>query len=38
VLLATGLCDRATQTMSLDDLGKVKAMIQEAKTRLDEVR
>jgi hypothetical protein len=38
VLLATGLCDRATQTMSLDDLGKVKAMIQEAKTRLDEIR
>ena len=38
VMLATGLCDRATQTMTLDDLGKVKAMIQEAKTRLDEVK
>lgn len=38
VILSTGICDRATQTMSLDDLGKVKAMIQEAKTRLDELR
>jgi len=38
VILATGLCDRATQTMTLDDLAKVKAMIQEAKTRLDEIR
>jgi hypothetical protein len=38
VLLATGICDRATQTMTLDDLAKVKAMIQEAKTRLDETR
>lgn len=38
VTLATGICDRATQTMTLDDLAKVKAMIQEAKTRLDETR
>ena len=38
VILATGICDRATQTMTLDDLAKVKAMIQEAKTRLDEVK
>ena len=38
VILATGICDRATQTMTLDDLAKVKAMIQEAKTRLDESR
>ncbi|HKS10202.1 MAG TPA: hypothetical protein VJS13_11690 [Pyrinomonadaceae bacterium] len=38
VILSTGICDRATQTMSLDDLGKVKAMIQEAKARLDELR
>jgi hypothetical protein len=36
VILATGICDRATQTMTLDDLAKVRAMIQEAKTRLDE--
>lgn len=38
VILSTGICDRATQTMTLDDLGKVKAMIQEAKARLDELR
>jgi len=38
VILTTGICDRATQSMTLDDLAKVKAMIQEAKTRLDEIR
>jgi hypothetical protein len=38
VILTTGICDRATQTMTLDDLAKVKAMIQEAKARLDELR
>lgn len=38
VILMTGICDRATQTMTLDDLAKVKAMIQEAKVRLDDVR
>jgi hypothetical protein len=38
VILSTGICERATQTMTLDDLAKVKAMIQEAKTRLDENR
>jgi hypothetical protein len=38
VILSTGICDRATQTMTLDDLGKVKAMIQEAKARLDEIK
>ena len=38
VSLTTGICDRATQTMTLDDLGKVKAMIQEAKARLEEIR
>lgn len=38
VILSTGICDRATQTMTLDDLAKVKAMIQEAKNRLDELR
>jgi len=37
VILSTGICDRATQTMTLDDLGKFKAMIQEAKARLDEL-
>jgi hypothetical protein len=38
VTLTTGLCDRATQTLTLDELAKVKAMIQEAKSRLDELR
>jgi hypothetical protein len=38
VVLTTGICDRATTPMSLDDLAKIKAMIQEAKARLDEVR
>ena len=38
VIMTTGICDLATQTLSLDDLAKVKAMILEAKTRLDEVR
>jgi len=38
VILATGICDRATQTLSLDDLAKVRALIQEAKARLDEIR
>jgi hypothetical protein len=38
VVLTTGICDRATQTMTLDELAKVKAMIQEAKARLDEIR
>jgi hypothetical protein len=38
VTLTTGLCDLVTQTMTLDDLGKVKALIQEAKARLDEAR
>lgn len=38
VVLTTGICDRATTTLSLDDLAKVRAMIQEAKTRLDEIR
>ena len=37
VILTTGICDRATQTLTLDELAKVKAMIQEAKTRLDEI-
>jgi hypothetical protein len=36
--LSTGICDRVTGSLSLDDLAKVKAMIQEAKGRLDEIR
>ena len=38
VTLSTGICNRATISLSLDDLGKVKAMIQEAKARLDDIR
>src|SRR2546423_4208149 len=38
VVMSTGICDRATTALSLDDLAKVRAMIQEAKTRLDELR
>ena len=38
VALTTGICERPTQAMTLDDLAKVKAMIQEAKSRLDEIR
>jgi len=37
-MLTTGICDRATETLTLDDLAKVRAMIQEAKARLDEIR
>jgi len=38
VVLTTGICDRATTSLSLDDLAKVRAMIQEAKSRLDDIR
>ena len=38
VLMTTGICDRVTGTLSLDDFAKFKAMIQEAKGRLDEIR
>ena len=38
VVIHTGICDRATATLTLDDLAKIRAMIQEAKTRLDEIR
>ena len=38
VIMTTGVCESGRATLSLDDLAKVKAMIQEAKTRLDELR
>jgi len=38
VILSTGICEHASETLTLDDLGKIKAMIQEAKARLDELR
>jgi hypothetical protein len=37
-VMSTGICDRASQLLTLDELAKVKAMIQEAKMRLDELR
>ena len=37
-MMSPGICDRVTATLSLDDLAKVKAMVQEAKSRLDELR
>lgn len=38
VIISTGICNRAATSLSLDDLAKVRAMIQEAKARLDEIR
>lgn len=38
VTITTGICDRVTAALSLDDFAKFKAMIQEAKGRLDEIR
>ena len=38
LLLQTGLCEPATATLSLDELAKLKAMILEAKQRLDDLR
>ena len=37
-LLTTGVCEQARTALSLDELAKVRAMIQEAKARLDESR
>lgn len=36
--LSTGVCDQVTQSLTLDELAKVKAMIVEAKGRLDELK
>ena len=38
LLLQTGLCEPATQSLSLDDLAKLKAMVLEAKMRLDDLK
>lgn len=37
-MLSTGLCDQVRVSLSLDDLAKVRAMINEAKTKLDEAK
>jgi len=34
----TGICSRVTATLTLDELAKVRAMIQEAKSRLEEIK
>jgi len=38
VVLQTGICEYATTSLSLDELAKVKALLQEAKARLDEIK
>lgn len=38
VIITTGICDQVRATMSLDDLAKFRALIDEAKTRLDEIK
>jgi len=38
VSLTAGLCDKTTQFLTLDEFAKFRAMIVEAKTRLDEIR
>jgi len=38
ITLYTGICDRATTVISLDELAKLRAMLAEAKVRLDELR
>ena len=38
VVLQTGICELATTSLSLDELAKVKALLQEAKARLDEIK
>jgi hypothetical protein len=37
-ILTTGACEQARTSLTLDELAKIRAMIQEAKTRLDEIR
>lgn len=38
VTLTVGLCDKITESMTLDELAKFRAMIVEAKARLDEIK
>lgn len=37
-ILTTGVCEQGRALLTLDELAKVRAMIQEAKARLDEIR
>ena len=36
--LSTGICDKLTVLLTLDDLNKLRGIILEAKTRLDEIK
>ena len=38
VTLTAGLCDKVSESLTLDELAKFRAMIVEAKQRLDEIR
>lgn len=38
VTLTAGICDKATESLTLDELAKFRAMIAEAKMRLDEIK
>jgi hypothetical protein len=38
VTLSTGICDEITVPLTLDDLAKLRAMILEAKGRIDEIK
>ncbi|MGI9067437.1 MAG: hypothetical protein ACR2HX_13680 [Pyrinomonadaceae bacterium] len=38
VSLSTGICDRVTGLMTLDDLDKLRGYLIEAKARLDEIK
>lgn len=37
-MMTTGVCEQVRASLTLDELAKVKAMLQEAKARLDEIR
>jgi hypothetical protein len=37
-IMTTGVCEQGRTTLTFDELAKVRAMIHEAKTRLDEIR
>jgi hypothetical protein len=36
--LSNGICDKITVLLTLDELNKLRGMILEAKTRLDEIK
>lgn len=38
VALSTGICDKVIVSMTLDELGKLRGMIVEAKAKLDEIK